>query len=82
MIWDPIDFTIISSSIQTDDEMKNAWLQILGPGGLIQTQVPHPLDANDVVELRISGVQGLRMVHKAQADDPWSPVGRLTLNAK
>jgi hypothetical protein len=81
MIWDPIDFTIISSSIQSDDEMKNAWLQILGPGGLIQTQVPHRLQANDVVELRISGVQGLRMVHKAQAGDPWSPVGAPQLNA-
>ena len=81
MIWDPIDFTIISSSIQSDDEMKNAWLQILGPGGLIQTQVPHRLQANDVVELRISGVQGLRMVHKAQAGDPWSPVGAPLLNA-
>lgn len=74
LVADPIDFTVISASLQSDDEMKDRWIQLLGAGGLLQTSVSHRLLAGDPVQLRISGVQGLRLVHKAQPTDRWNPV--------
>jgi len=71
-IKDPIEFPLISSDYQNDDEMKQAWIDLIGSGGPMMTRAPHRLMPNDWVKVRVSGINdGLQLIHRANAAAPW-----------
>ena len=75
-INDPIVFPLISSDYQTDDQMKQAWIDLIGSGGPMSTRIPHRLMLGDLVKVRVRGVSnGLELIHRGAPGVPnWMPL--------
>ena len=75
-INDPIVFPLISSLHQTDDQIKQAWIDLIGSGGPMMTRAPHRLMPGDPVKVRVRGVSnGLELIHRGAPGVPnWTPL--------